>query len=72
MIYSELKNPFPTNPDSSVLHVLPNTMRISLYLSGVINSAYPWLQNNSLDHVIWITGYEDIVNLKQQYHGKDI
>jgi len=68
---SELKNHFHTNPNSSVLRALPNPVGISLRLGGVINSTYPWLHNRSLDHVIWTTGYEDIVNLKQQYHGKD-
>jgi len=50
--YSELKNAFHTNPDSSALCALPNTVGILLCLDGVINSTYPWLQNHSLDHVI--------------------
>jgi len=71
IFYSELKNPFHTKLDSSALCALPNMVEILLCIDGVINSTYPWLQNHSLDHVIWTTGYEDIVNLKQQYHGKD-
>jgi len=63
--YTELKNPFHPNSDSSALYALPNTMGISLHLGGVINSTYSRLKNHFLDHVICIIGYENIVNLKQ-------
>ena len=69
--YSDFKNPFHTNPKCSVRGALHYSVGIPLSFGGVIHSTYPWLQDCSLGHVIWATGCRDMVNLKQQYHGKD-
>ena len=68
--YSDSKNPFHTNPKCGVRSALPYSMGILLSLGRVIHSTYPWLQDCSLAHVIWATGCRDMINLKQQYHGK--
>ena len=54
-IYSNLKNPFHTNPNYGVLYTLPVTVGISLSFGGVINSTHSQLQNDSLDHVIQLS-----------------
>ena len=70
-IYSDSKNPFHTNPKCGVRSTLPYSMGIPLSLGRVIHSKYPWLQDCSLGHVIWAKGCSrDMINLKQQYHGK--
>ena len=69
-IYSDPKNPFHTNPKCSVRSAPPHSTGIPLSFSRVIRSTYPWLQDCPLGHVIWATGCRDMINLKQQYHGK--
>ena len=69
-IYSDSKNPFHTNPKCGVRSAPPYNMGIPLSFGGVIHSTYPWLQDFSLGHVIWATGCRDMINFKQQYHGK--
>ena len=68
--YSDSKNPFHTNPKYGVRSALPYRVGNPLSFGGVIHSTYPWLQDFSLGHVIWATGCRDMINLKQQYHGK--
>ena len=68
--YSDSKNPFHTNPKCSVRSAPPYSVGIPLSFGGAIHSTYPWLQDFSLGHVIWATGCRDMINLKQQYHGK--
>ena len=69
-MYSDSKNPFHTNPKCSVRSAPPYSMGIMLSFGGGIHSTYSWLQDFSLGHVIWATGCRDMINLKQQYHGK--
>ena len=68
--YSDSKNPSHTNAKCSVRSAPPYGVGIPLSFGGVIHSAYPWPQDCSLGHVIWATGCRDMINLKQQYHGK--
>ena len=70
--YSDLKNPFHTNPKYSVRSVPPYSVGVTLSFGGVIHSTYPWLQDCSLGHVIWATGCRNMINLEQQYHDKGI
>ena len=70
MNYSDSKNLFYTNPKCGVRSVPPYSVGIPLSFGGVIYSSFPWLQDCSLGHVIWATGCRDMINLKQQYHGK--
>ena len=68
--YSDSKNPFHTNPNCGVHSAPPNSVGIPLSFGGVRNSTYPWLQHCPLCHVIRFTGCGDMINAKQQYHGK--
>ena len=69
--YSNSKNPFYTNPKYDAWSTTPHSMGILLSLGGDINSTCSPLPTWSLGHVMWPTEYRIMVNLKQQYHGKD-
>ena len=71
-LYSDSKNPFHTNPKCGMRSALPYSLGILLSCGGAIRSTYPWLQDCSVGHVIWTIGCRDMINLKQQYHGKGI
>ena len=68
--YGDFKIPFHTNPKCGVRSAPPYSVGIPLSFGGFIHSIYPWLKYCSLGHVIWATGCRDMINLKQQYHGK--